>query len=61
MKNHDVQDIIAAFHRLDINKDGVISIEELQELFSELLDDKSVIPKLMKIIDLNNSGFIDYT
>lgn len=29
MKNHDVQDIIAAFHRLDINKDGVISIEEL--------------------------------
>lgn len=61
MKNHDVSDIIAAFHRLDTNKDGVISVEELESVFCELMYDKSMIPKLMQIIDLNGSGFIDYT
>ena len=61
MKKNNVGEILAAFHRLDIDKDGVISISELEHLFTELLYDKSIIPKLMKIMDLNNSGFIDYT
>ena len=61
MKKKNVGEILSAFHRLDTDKDGVISISELEHLFTELLYDKSIIPKLMKIMDLNNSGFIDYT
>lgn len=49
------------FHDADINKDGVLSFDELYALFSKINSDitKNDLITLMKEIDENNDGQLD--
>ena len=62
MKNHDKKSIINAFKLIDKNNDGVISFSEMQTVLKSLYtNSKEKTDRLMKLLDLNKSGSIDYT
>lgn len=61
MKDNDIDEIVSAFYRFDGNRDGLITISEIQAIFTELLCDETIIPKIMKVVRLENIGQIDYT
>jgi len=62
LDNKKIQNLKALFHSMDTNKDGTLSPEEMREGFCnsglELPDD---IEELIKSIDTDGSGSVDYT
>lgn len=62
----DEVEMARSFKALDLNKDGVISLEELQKGLAKYLgvDDQralGVARQIFKKVDLNNSGSIDFS
>jgi calcium-dependent protein kinase len=59
----DTEELDKAFKKIDINHDGMISLEELlkgaQEVFPEMTEEE--VRELFKRADTNNSGDIKYT
>lgn len=58
--------MISSFRELDLNKDGVISLQELQKGMSKYLkvDEKKgmeVARKIFEKVDINRSGSIDFS
>jgi Ca2+-binding EF-hand superfamily protein len=58
--------MIKSFQTLDLDGDGVISVEELKVGLSEYLDigtkeALSIAKAIFKKVDTNDSGFIDYS
>ena len=62
-ENKDKEALLAAFREIDKDGDGVIEKDELIEIFNS--EDATVPPteieKILKIIDTNGSGRIDFT
>lgn len=57
-------EIIQAFKSMDKNCDGVISYAELREaleLVAQNNGSRAEMEKIMRLLDLNKSGVIDYT
>ena len=62
----DEAEMARSFKALDLNKDGVISLEELQKGLAKYLgvDEQralGVARQIFKKVDLNNSGAIDFS
>jgi calcium-dependent protein kinase len=58
------ENLAIAFKKIDKNFDGKLSREELEQAYKELYGEKTAAEeaeKVMKQVDINNSGFIDYT
>ena len=63
-QNEDLKDLKSEFDRLDGNKDGVISEEELTECLSKIYPSNEVKEKLnefIEAIDFNNDGAINFS
>lgn len=62
-ENKDKEALLAAFREIDKDGDGVIEKDELIEIFNS--EDTTLPPteieKILKIIDTNGSGRIDFT
>ena len=64
LKKEEYNSLALMFRELDKNGDGVISKDELIEAFSIDMDLKAAeleVERIMKQVDVNNSGSIDYT
>lgn len=60
--NRDKKELQRAFQEIDTDNDGVIEKEELIAAFDTHYRDQSLdINAILKIVDINNSGKIDYT
>lgn len=62
----DEAEMARSFKALDLNKDGVISLEELQKGLAKYLgvDETRALglaKQIFKKVDLNNSGSIDFS
>lgn len=62
----DEAEMARSFKALDLNKDGVISLEELQKGLAKYLgvDEARALGlarQIFKKVDLNNSGAIDFS
>lgn len=62
---HIPEDAIKIYNKLDKDKDGVISRDEISELFTSLYPKlesiEEEVTKFMDLIDADNSGAIDYS
>jgi len=56
----DIKELKQLFMQMDINGDGVLTIEELQKGLSEM-ENGETIAELMKSADTDGSGEINYT
>ncbi|OMJ95726.1 hypothetical protein SteCoe_792 [Stentor coeruleus] len=58
------KELLESFQKLDRNKDGKISAEELFHAYKEKMKKEDAfeeVKKIMETLDLNQSGFIDYS
>jgi len=64
LQNEDSKQLSEAFRNLDKNGDGKISREELLEVYSGMMGLEAAseeVEKIMRQVDANGSGYIDYT
>lgn len=64
LQNEDSKQMAEAFRNLDRNGDGKISSEELLDVYSGFMGLEAAteeVTNIMRQVDVNNSGFIDYT
>ena len=65
LKEKDIKQLKEMFYEMDVNKDGILSIEEIKDCLKKLKLEKDLnkeeIIKLFKGIDTNNSRRIEYT
>ncbi|CAD8168988.1 unnamed protein product [Paramecium pentaurelia] len=63
--NQEQEELIKAFQVLDKDQNGIISKDELIEGYSQVLKDKELamqeVNKILHIIDLNQSGQVDFS
>lgn len=62
--HQDTQELIGIFQKIDSNGDGRISKHELYEEYFKLMgaaDAEQEVEWIMKQVDVDNSGFIDYS
>ena len=60
LNENDITELRNTFCNLDINKDGVLTIEEVKLSLQKILKENE-IEKMFKEIDINNSNKIEYT
>lgn len=64
VSKEDSKRLAATFSQIDKNKDGKLSHEELLDAYMQQMGKEAAIEEVTKImqeVDVNNSGFIDYT
>ena len=63
--NQEQLDLKKAFQAIDLNGDGVLTREELVQGYRMVVSDQflaeQIVEKVMKNIDLNQSGKVDFT
>jgi len=58
---HRAESIVKVFKRLDCNKDGRLSKEELRMAFSQMgLDDSTVVDRTYKALDMDGDGSLSF-
>ena len=60
----DTKELREAFTKIDVNGDGRVSREELFNQYSKSMGDakgEEEVDRIMKEVDTDNNGFIDYT
>ena len=63
ISNHESKEIRELFKRIDVNGDGKLSKEEMLEGFNQVNgidNNEEYIEKIMKEVDTDGNGFIDY-
>lgn len=58
LRGADIDKLVKYFAKHDLNKDGTISLEELQSLFPE--DDEELLKRLFTLVDADGNGQIDF-
>jgi calcium-dependent protein kinase len=62
LNDDEIEKLKNIFYEMDINKDGTITLDEMQECLSKMFkNNKNYIENLFNEIDTNKSGRIEYT